>query len=144
MIFQVVLKRRSISRSQSKLAEKLYKKLWMAIIVFHGSSSIGSITHNQPSDFAKPGTFAFTVKNAPHHIPKVDKLSGCDCQELTDLYRCKTDVCDFCECSHRSRTIRSIILKCYSARLVNRSLNIKISRVHSSITCTKNASHKRL
>ncbi|OWA53592.1 hypothetical protein BV898_18013 [Hypsibius exemplaris] len=57
-----------------------------------------SITHNQPSDFAKPGTFAFTVKNAPHHIPKLDKLSGCDCQELTELYRCKTDVCDFWDC----------------------------------------------
>ncbi|XP_055338950.1 mucin-2-like [Paramacrobiotus metropolitanus] len=58
-----------------------------------------SITHNQPSDFAKPGTNAFTVPYPPFYIPKLDQLSACDCIEIKWMYGCDYNSCRNFDCA---------------------------------------------
>ncbi|XP_055353826.1 zinc metalloproteinase nas-8-like [Paramacrobiotus metropolitanus] len=67
-----------------------------------------SVTHNQPSDFAKRGLQMFTVKNAPFYIPKTGRLSGCDCKELTELYGCPSTTCEFFDCESQPPPPNSI------------------------------------
>lgn len=49
-----------------------------------------SITHNQPRDYAVPGTVGFTVVNNPPAIPKWDVLSTSDCKIIGTIYNCPT------------------------------------------------------
>ncbi|GAU95293.1 hypothetical protein RvY_06937-2 [Ramazzottius varieornatus] len=57
-----------------------------------------SITHIQPEEFALPGTKTFTVKKFPFTIPKKEELSGCDCREIAELYKCNSDICMITDC----------------------------------------------
>ncbi|OQV25358.1 hypothetical protein BV898_01037 [Hypsibius exemplaris] len=57
-----------------------------------------SITHNSQTDFAKPGTVAFTVKEDPKAIPNVAKLSNTDCQLISLLYGCPRTQCPAADC----------------------------------------------
>ena len=52
-----------------------------------------SITHNQPSDYAKAGQIAFTVKSGPPAIPHLPQLSQTDCQLIATLHGCPTQHC---------------------------------------------------
>ncbi|XP_055354856.1 mucin-2-like [Paramacrobiotus metropolitanus] len=53
-----------------------------------------SITHNRDTDYAQPGTKAFTVLQAPYCIPRMATISKFDCYYITRNYQCATTVCD--------------------------------------------------
>lgn len=58
-----------------------------------------SITHNQPEEFALPGTAAFTVLKPPFFIPKLDHLSESDCRTLLMLYNGDPSACTPVDCA---------------------------------------------
>ncbi|OQV14385.1 Soluble calcium-activated nucleotidase 1 [Hypsibius exemplaris] len=59
-----------------------------------------SITHNQPSDFAAPGTDAFTVVpgNVVTKMPTVCGLSLIDCKGISMMYGCESSQCGQLPC----------------------------------------------
>ena len=63
-----------------------------------------SVTHNHPTDLAKPDQQAFSVKKAPFFIPTLDRLSNSDCQLISLMY---SRTCDRKKCDPRN----SIALK---------------------------------
>lgn len=52
-----------------------------------------SITHNQPSENALPGTLAFSVIADPKAIPLLDQLSNTDCRLISISYGCDQSKC---------------------------------------------------
>ncbi|GAU92224.1 hypothetical protein RvY_04335-3 [Ramazzottius varieornatus] len=61
-----------------------------------------SITHNIEADFAANGP-AFTVKQPPFFIPQLDRLSECDCQEISAGYGCNAKECSPLDCAAQVR-----------------------------------------
>ncbi|XP_055354859.1 uncharacterized protein LOC129600391 [Paramacrobiotus metropolitanus] len=65
-----------------------------------------SITHNQPTDYAKPGTVVFTVPagkpNSPGCIPKLSNISNTDCQLISLLYGLDATLCKPLNCAAQS------------------------------------------
>ncbi|XP_055354858.1 nuclear pore complex protein DDB_G0274915-like [Paramacrobiotus metropolitanus] len=65
-----------------------------------------SITHNQPTDYAKPGTVVFTVPagrpNSPGCIPKLNNISNTDCQLISMFYGLNPGLCLPLNCAAQS------------------------------------------
>ncbi|GAU97116.1 hypothetical protein RvY_08469 [Ramazzottius varieornatus] len=58
-----------------------------------------SITHQQQSDHALPGTVAFSVLEPPYFIPKLNRLSEYDCRLILILYGGDPSACSKLNCS---------------------------------------------
>ncbi|XP_055338751.1 uncharacterized protein LOC129588525 [Paramacrobiotus metropolitanus] len=60
-----------------------------------------SITHNQPGDYANPGTLAFRIRpnTLPGCIPPLETISNTDCRILSTLYNCDPYMCATLNCS---------------------------------------------
>ncbi|OQV22253.1 hypothetical protein BV898_03756 [Hypsibius exemplaris] len=59
-----------------------------------------SITHNQPDVYSKEGEDGFIVRNKPFYIPKLNRLSECDCKDLSSIYAgCDAAKCEPLNCA---------------------------------------------
>ncbi|XP_055338798.1 uncharacterized protein LOC129588547 [Paramacrobiotus metropolitanus] len=66
-----------------------------------------SITHNQPTDFALPGSVAFSVIPGPYNVPKLNQLSNTDCQILSRMYGCPVASCPALDCAAQQLQLAS-------------------------------------
>ncbi|GAV05369.1 hypothetical protein RvY_15516 [Ramazzottius varieornatus] len=64
-----------------------------------------SITHNPETMYTPDGSkVGFTVLKAPFYIPKLTRLSECDCKDLSILYECESSKCEPLNCAGLVKT----------------------------------------